>query len=394
MKAFLLMLAKRANLILQAIFSVLPIQKNRIVLCSSPDFYDNAWAFYNYLCKSGKGQGYQIIWLVNDISRNYSNDAIFVSKKIRQSMFRRSYYLATAAVIIFTHDCPKLLTREGQLLIHTTHSASQLKAYKRHEKASEKIIRGDLILRCNQVGVDRFNIGRDLPQNRYAVIGMPSLDLLFEHEECLGTVIPQYDGNGAIVISMETFKQSRNYMDSAEGDAYAINAITNENEILQLNEYLREKDIFLLVKIHPMHDLSFLDRVSLSNIIYLTDADLIKQGIQLYQLVECCDALLTDYSSIYYDFLFLDRPIGFMVKDMEEYQRGFIIDDPLSEMPGDIIHEITELEAFLEAVIKGEDKYPDARKQLLDEVFKYQDSNNCKRLLDLLEQNSYIKRKD
>lgn len=393
MKAFLLRLVKKANLVLQFMFSVLPIQKNRIVLCSSPDFYDNAWAFYNYLCKGRKGQGYQVIWLVNDISKNYSNDAIFVSKTISQSMFQRSYYLATAAVVIFTHDCPKLCIRKGQMLIHTTHSASQLKAYKRHIKTDEKIIRGDLILRCNQVGVERFNIGRNLPLNQFAVIGMPRLDLLFEHENCLGKIIPNYD-NEVVVISMETFKQSRNYIDSSEGDSYAINVITSESEMLKLNEYLRETGIYLIVKIHPMQDLSFLDQISLSNIIYLTDTDLLDQSIQLYQLVECCDALLTDYSSIYYDYLFLDRPIGFMVKDIKEYQRGFIINDPLSEMPGDKIHDLTELEAFFESVAKREDQYSEIRKQLLDDVFKYQDNNNCKRLLELLEQNSYIKRKD
>ncbi len=38
-----------------------------------------------------------------------------------------------------------------------------------------------------------------------------------------------------------------------------------------------------------------------------------------YPLLSLCDALLTDYSSIYFDFLLLDRPMIFYPYDFEDY---------------------------------------------------------------------------
>ena len=108
------------------------------------------------------------------------------------------------------------------------------------------------------------------------------------------------------------------------------------------------------------------------------------RGVQLYRLLECCHALLTDYSTIYFDYLLLDRPVGFMLADIEEYKRGFIIDDPTVEMPGDKLRNLDDLIGFMQRVVDGVDDYSPQRLALRDVVFKYQDNLNCQRLMDLL----------
>ena len=140
--------------------------------------------------------------------------------------------------------------------------------------------------------------------------------------------------------------------------------------------------MLLAAKIHHLQRLDFLDRVSLSNILYLTDDDLAARDVQLYEFVGQADLLLTDYSSIYFDYLLLDRPIGFFTGDLDLYTRGFVVEDPLAWMPGEKIVTMDEFYAFLSDTAAGRDAWGPARKALLDKVDVYQDGDNCRRIAE------------
>ena len=53
----------------------------------------------------------------------------------------------------------------------------------------------------------------------------------------------------------------------------------------------------------------------------------LKKGLSVYALLRNADALITDYSSAYFDYMLLNRPIAFTVEDIEEYRKrsGFCI---------------------------------------------------------------------
>jgi CDP-glycerol glycerophosphotransferase (TagB/SpsB family) len=72
-----------------------------------------------------------------------------------------------------------------------------------------------------------------------------------------------------------------------------------------------------------------------------------------------CDVLVTDYSSLAFDFMLLDRPIVYFVPDLDDYTRyrGLYF-DPLEMMPGPLVGDPEELVSHVSAALDGD---PDPR---------------------------------
>ena len=104
----------------------------------------------------------------------------------------------------------------------------------------------------------------------------------------------------------------------------------------------------------------------------------------LYAVLKYMDAMISDYSSVYFDFLLLDRPIIYYVPDLEEYQekcRGFY--EPYENLTAGIkTRTEEELIDAMQDVINGIDNYKEDRKRLRDQTFKYQDGKNCERVVE------------
>ena len=368
------------------VLSLLPIKENWIVLHSLPDYSDNARVFYDYLIKENYNKDFKIIWLVKDPSKYKPEPNVVFARNDGDSnlpLGKRDYYVSRAKWVVFTHRTPLGKWRKKQVFIHTTHSASQLKGAGKVMPKTKWRSAPTFKMRCGQDGLEKAMKRTGLPEERFLVLGMPRLDLLFEHKDCLSLLFPQKKYKKVFMV-METFRQAREFADSSFESSFGLNLIRDEAELKRLDDYLAQNDSLMIIKPHPMQIISKIHMQSLKNICFIQNSDIDAKGIQLYELLENCDALLTDYSSIYYDFLLLDRPIGFMVSDMEEYSRGFIIDDPLGEMPGMKMTDLNGLEEFISSVINGIDDYKEQRKYMKDRTFKYQDNQNSKRLIDYI----------
>jgi CDP-glycerol glycerophosphotransferase (TagB/SpsB family) len=161
--------------------------------------------------------------------------------------------------------------------------------------------------------------------------------------------------------------------------------IINDNrKMYDLNNKLMLHNMVLLIKPHPMQDLTDSDKRQYSNIKVLQQKDLDSERISLYKLLKVSDALITDYSSVYFDYLLLNRPIGFTINDIKDYEksRGFIVDNPLQIMPGEKILNYDDYIRFIEQIINEDDKYVKERLKINDLCNTYKDGNNSKRILD------------
>ena len=149
----------------------------------------------------------------------------------------------------------------------------------------------------------------------------------------------------------------------------------------------------MALKPHFAQDVSYIKNQELSNIVIINDEFLNENNIRSYQLLSVCDSLLTDYSSVYYDYLLCDKPIGLVWEDYEEYKKGqgFALDPDVVYSGGEKIFNVEDFCAYLERIANGEDILKEERTKIKNLSNVYQDANSSKRvsefIIDLIESN-------
>ncbi len=137
----------------------------------------------------------------------------------------------------------------------------------------------------------------------------------------------------------------------------------------------------LVVKPHPMA--SPADPPKLADFRFITDGWLHERGSTLYKLLGESDALVTDVSSVYVDYLITDRPVVHHFPDIREYEqtRGFSISPVEDYLAGPLTHDAGELLAALGDILKGADTAAASRRRLTDLFFTHKDAGATARLL-------------
>ncbi len=374
------------DLILLKIFQHIKLRKNYILLESEGDFTDNIRAFYDYMIENQINEYYHLIWVVHTPrklrNKIYEKNVRFISRFHRGIHIKAMYYNAVAKWFIVSHFSWPIIWKPEQIVINADHGIYPMK---KSTPVKRKCC--DYVLSCSEFTAEEAKKIYHVDQDHCLIIGVPRLDMLYKHYNCVHKLFDDV-GDDKIILCMPTFRQAKSWIDSSKVNPYAMNIISSFEELAELNSFLKQQHCVLIIKIHHLQDMQFIDSVRLENIRYITDDKLLKFNVQVNQLLENADILLTDYSSVFYDYLLLNRPIGFMVRDMEDYSRGFLSDDPVSEMPGEKIYSLQQLKKFIVNSNMNIDSYESERKRIKEKVFKYFDSNNCERLWNFIKESN------
>lgn len=106
----------------------------------------------------------------------------------------------------------------------------------------------------------------------------------------------------------------------------------------------------------------------------------------IQELFLVSDILVTDYSSVFFDYAPLQRPMIFYAYDLENYRdniRGFYL-DYTTDLPGPIVTESTELFETIEKYIKEPPDFAVANESFLARFTPYDDGSAAGRVADLL----------
>ncbi len=158
-------------------------------------------------------------------------------------------------------------------------------------------------------------------------------------------------------------------------------------DLASLKRFLEEQNMCLVLRPHHVDlnndtNADFWKSVETVKHIKLITHDICSDVNHLCMI---SDALITDYSSMYYDYLIQDKPVIFLVYDFEKYNTeiGFY-PDFLNITHG---HKPKDQASFLTSLLEvseGKDSYRDKRNQLKNKFYDHLDGGASKRVTELI----------
>ncbi len=370
---------EKAFVVLTFINKYIPKKDNVIVLYSNLGFRDNVKSLYDYLIENKYYEKYRIVCATNEYKKynEINKNIIFVSP------VKGLYYYLKSKYFFYSFGKYPIYPSKKQIVINLWHGMPLKRIGLMSEQEQNlKYNYFTYVIATSEFFVPIMAKSFGCSENQVLISGEPRNDSLFKKVniyQCFNI----YDG-GKKVIYMPTFRNSVDLKIDNSSPKDTVYEKLKDKEVLKvLNNRLLARNIFLFIKPHPLDNFDKLFIEYLSNIIYIDDKIINDKNISLYTLLGNMDALLTDYSSVYFDYLLVNKPIGFIIDDIDNYdlKRGFVIDEPVGMMPGEKIRNLEELDKFFENLSNNVDKFIEDRKVINNLVNYYKDDNNCKRLL-------------
>ncbi|MCM3338748.1 CDP-glycerol glycerophosphotransferase family protein [Paenibacillus sp. MER TA 81-3] len=225
---------------------------------------------------------------------------------------------------------------------------------------------------------------------QYTVTGMPRNDYLYRSKgkdgivKIFGDVIK----DRTIVYYLPTFRKKTTYStrNFEEGNRIWNNTFGFEQfDEVKFTNFLERHNILLVCKQHAFEEAVYSHVISdymRNHVLQLTNQALEEQNLDLYEVLNACDVLITDYSSVYFDYLLLDRPIIFTPLDIEDYRktRGFLLEPYDFWTPGEHAMSQEGLEKSLLLALSDPKAHAKQREVVRNIIHTYRDGCSTERV--------------
>lgn len=363
------------------------VNNNLMVFESNPDFSDNSRGLWEYVVHN---TNYDTFWIVRTeaaletlrkkgikCALKGTNDAVDKEKEAKyliSSSFEMSYQKNIDQVhvaawhgfplkVVGFFDSASATSDFSDLKVMTTQSD----VITCTSKFSQLTISG--MFSCDP--------------NKVKITGFPRNDILFHSEgrKNLEKLTGLNLENASLFLYLPTMRKGL----KNEGVAFEDNIFNySDYDLEKFNNYLKQKNAYIFVKMH-FADYTFFKNKSFllpDRMILLDNDTLVNECFTIYHLMNAFDILITDYSSVYVDFLLLNRPIIFSCPDFNKYNedRGFIVDEPKFMMPGQLVQNQTQLLESIDEIMSGFDRFLQERQEKMSLFHKFKDDKSGERL--------------
>ncbi len=337
-------------LLYRKLFMKLSMKDNLVFMESflGKNYSDSPKYIYQYMRK--QNMNYTFVWSVNE-KKNIPGNPI----QVQRFSLRYFYYLARAKYWVSNSRMPRYLDkREGNIYLQTWHGTplktlvfdmddvhSADPKYKAH--FYEQSRRWDYLSSPNQYSSDIFRRAFKFDKEMLE-FGYPRNDILYKNDTAEDIAALKRKMNlpedKKVVLYAPTWRDDEFY-------SRGKYKFTLQLDLAKLQQKLGDAYIVVL-RMHyfiaSQMDISEFEGFAFDFSSYDDIAEL--------YLVS--DILITDYSSVFFDYANLKRPILFFTYDLEKYRdklRGFYIDietevpGPLLRTTDEVIHSIENIEA-------------------------------------------------
>lgn len=348
------------------------MKKLNITFCSFPDYSGNAKALYEYMENRYK-DNMNYTWIVYNesttklLEKKGINSILIGTEKFKKYIPKTDVFFTTQGNL----DGDKIKAKNS-IYVELWHGVGPKPSGFAQKNPSEEDIIGYSSI--SNV-VDYFIVPSDFWKiifgatfkaefSRIKDLGMPKLDYFVNSNglENLERMLKIKANNyKKIIMYMPTFKQGFNHCDvnNISNNIFNFKDPYDENK---LNEFLKKNNYFLCVKKHPGEQAS-LNFCETENIKIIKEEDLIENQLSVNEIINAFDLLITDYSSIGTEFIFLDKPVLFACGDLDEYlkNRGILFGNFDFWTPGPISKNISSLMKETKKLLTNQEYYKEER---------------------------------
>ncbi|MCR4777442.1 MAG: bifunctional glycosyltransferase family 2 protein/CDP-glycerol:glycerophosphate glycerophosphotransferase [Lachnospiraceae bacterium] len=356
------------------VFSKMPVKQDWVLFeCFFAKSYgDNPKGIYEYMA-ANHGDEYKFIW-----SLDKNTKIPYKHKKVKRFSIRYAYYIARCKYFVFnTHQPGWMIKREGQIFLETWHGTplkrlafdmeDNFSASPGYKKAIFKYTRDwDYLVSANSFSSECFK-SCFLYEGNMLEFGYPRNDILHspDREEKAVKIrkklgIPE--GKKTILYAPtwrdDEFYEAGQYKFTLKLDLPKMKAALGDEYVLLLRThyYIADK-----IDVTGMEGFTY----NLSKYDDIAD---------IYLISDIC---ITDYSSVFFDYANLKRPLLFYTYDIEKYRgmlRGFYIDME-STVPGPLLYTTEEVIDAVKNIDSIQEKYADTYDRFYDRFCGWENGN-------------------
>ena len=382
---------KTMKILNKFIYKIIPTDEKTVMFTAfhGKGYLCNPKAIHQYMINSDEFKDYKYVWAVKRKKEEIPN-----CKKVRYNGIRYFYYLARSKYWIFNCKMPKyVLKKDNQVYLQTWHGTplkrlghdietGENATFYRSGMSREDMVKTydedvkkyNYFISPNSFSTEKFKSSFRVSEDKIIETGYPRNDFL---TNITANKIEQLKEEYNIPKDKKVILYAPTWRDNSftdKGYTFELKVDFNKWKELLGEEYI------VIFKPHYLISNKF-DTEGLEGFLYS-----IKESSDINELYVISDVLITDYSSVFFDYAILNRPVIFYMYDLEEYRdelRGFYLDIN-KDLPGDILEREIELLNYINNI---EEKESELKKKIsnFNKIFNnLQDGKCSKKVLDII----------